>query len=58
MTHEPPSLYFVRRQRLTEEVVEVRQPLVDQRVRLCRWILIKLHDFGVRWSRRLVSPQA
>ena len=53
---EPPSLYFVHRQYLTEEVVEVRHPLINQRVRLCRWILIKLHDFGVGWSRRLVSP--
>ena len=44
---EPPSLRFVHRQRLMEEVVEVRHPLVSQRVGLCRWILIKLHDFGV-----------
>ena len=55
---EPSSLHFVRRQRLTEEVVEVRRPLVGQRVGLYRWILIKLHDFGVRWSHRLVSPRA
>ena len=47
MMREPPSLCFVRRQRLTEEVVEVRHPLVNQRVWLCRWILVELHDFGV-----------
>ena len=55
-TRKPSSLRFVRRQRLTEEVVEVRHPPVGQRVRLCRWILVKLHDFGVGWSHRLVSP--
>ena len=36
VTREPPSLYFVCRQCLSEEVVEVRHPLVDQRVRLHR----------------------
>ena len=55
-TCEPPSLHFVHRQHLTEEVVEVRRPLLGQRVGLCCWIHIKLHDFVVRWSRRLVSP--
>ena len=55
---ELPSLHFVRRQRLTEEVVEVRRPLVGQRVRLYRWILVKFHDFRVIWSHWLVSPQA
>ena len=55
-TREPPSPRFVHRQRLTEEVVEVRCPLVGQMVGLCRWSLVKLHDFGVGWSRRLVSP--
>ena len=34
-THEPPSLHFACRQRLTEEVVEVRRPPVGQRVELC-----------------------
>ena len=58
MTREPPSLHFVRRQRLTEVVVEVWRPPVGYRVRLCRWILVKLHDFGVRWSQWLVSPRA
>ena len=53
---EPSSLCFVHRQRLTEEVVEVRCPLVGQRVRLYCWILVKLYEFGVGWSRRLVSP--
>ena len=53
---EPPSLHFVHRQRLTEEVVEVRRPLVAQRVGLYRWTLVKLHDFRVGWSHRLVSP--
>ena len=57
-TRKPPILHFVHRQRLTEEVVEVRHPLVGQRVRLYRWILIKLHDFGVGRNRRLVSPRA
>ena len=55
---EPPSPRLVHRQRLTEEVFEVRRLLVDQRVGLYRWILVKLHDFGVRWSQWLVSPQA
>ena len=35
MMHESPSLRFVRQQCLTEEVVEVRSPPIDQRVRLC-----------------------
>ena len=47
-TREPPSLRLVHRLRLTEEVVEVRRPLVSQRVGLCHWILVKLHDFGGR----------
>ena len=55
---EPSSLCFVYWQCLMEEVVEVRHPPVSQRVRLYRWILVKLHDFGVGWSRRLVSPRA
>ena len=55
---EPPSLHFVRQQCLVEEIVKVWCPLVGQRVRLYRWILVKLHDFGVGWSRWLVSPQA
>ena len=49
-TCELLSLRFVHRQCLAKEVVEVRHPLVGQRVRLYCWILIKLHDFGVRWS--------
>ena len=56
VTREPPSLCFVRGQRLMEEVVKVRRPPFGHRVGLCRWILIKLHDFGVGWSYRLVSP--
>ena len=50
------SLRFVHRQHLIEEVVKVRRPLVRQRVGLYRWILVKLHDFSIEWSRRLVSP--
>ena len=57
-TCKPLSLCFVHQQCLMEEVAEVRHPLVGQRVGLCRWILIKLHDFGVGWSHRLVSPRA
>ena len=53
---EPLSLCFIRRQHLTKEVVEVRRPPVGQRIGLCHWILVKLHDFGVGWSRWLVSP--
>ena len=56
-TREPLSLCFVYRQRLTEEVVEVRRPPIGQRVELYRWILIKLHDLRVGWSRWLVSPK-
>ena len=55
---DPLGLHLVHRQRLTEEVVEVERPLVDQRVGLCCWVLFKLHDFRVGWSRRLVSPRA
>ena len=55
---ELSSLHFVHRQCLMEEVVEVRRPPIGQRVRLYRWILVKLHDFRDRWSRRLVSPRA
>ena len=58
MTREPPSLHFVCQQCLTEEVVEVRRPLVGQRVGLYRGILVKLHDFGVGWSQRQVRPRA
>ena len=50
-TREPTILHLVRRQRLTEEVVEVERPPVDQRVGLYRWVLFELHDFGARWSR-------
>ena len=53
---EPSSVCLVRKQRLTEEVVEVERPPVDQRVKLCCWVLFEVHDFRVRWSRRLVSP--
>ena len=56
-TRETPSLRLVRRQRLTEEVVEVGRPPVDQRVGLCHWVLFELHDFGARCSRWLVSPR-
>jgi len=45
---EPSSLRLVHRQRLAKKVVEVRHPLVGQRVGLCCRILIKLHDF--RWD--------
>ena len=55
--HELLSLHLVYWQHLMEKVVEVRHPLVSQRVGLYRWILVKLHDLRVRWSRRLVSPQ-
>jgi len=58
MTREPLSLHLVCRQRLIDEVIELRHPLVIQRVRLYRWILVKLHDLRVRWSRWLVSPLA
>ena len=54
-TREPPSLCFVRRQCLTEEVVEVRRLPINQRVRLYHWILVELHDFRIGWSRWLVS---
>ena len=56
VTCEPLSFRLVCRQRVTEEVVEVECSPVDQRARLCRWILLKLHDLGARRSRRLVSP--
>ena len=56
-TCEPSSFRLVRRQHIMEEVVEVECSLVDQRVRLYRWILFKLHELGARRSRRLVSPR-
>ena len=45
---KPSSFHLVHRQCVTEKVEH--SPVV-QRVRLCRWILVKLHDFRVRWSR-------
>jgi len=57
-TREPSSLRLVHRLCLTEEVVEVERPLVDQRVRLYRWALFELHDFRAGWSQRLVNPRA
>ena len=57
-TRELSSLYLVRWQCLMEEVIEVEHPLVDQRVRLYRWIHFELHDFRVGWRRCLVSPRA
>ena len=57
-TCEPSSFRLVRRQHIMEEVVEVECSLVDQRVRLYRWVLFELHDFGVRYSRWLVSSWA
>ena len=57
-TCEPSSFRLVCWQRVMEEVVEVEHSLVDQRVRLYRWILFKLHDLGARRSHRLVSPRA
>ena len=56
-TCEPSSLRLVHRHRVMEEVVKVECSLVDQRVKLCRWILFKLHDLGDGRSRRLVSPR-
>ena len=56
-TCEPSSLRLVHRQRDTEEVVEVECSLVIQRVGLCRWFLLKLHDLGAGGSHWLVSPQ-
>ena len=47
---EPSSFRLVHWQRVMEEVVKVECSLVDQRVRLCRWILFKLHDLGARQS--------
>jgi len=57
-TREASSLHLVHQQCLMELVVEVRRLLVDQRVSLCRWILVELHDFRVGWSRWFVSPRA
>ena len=57
-TCEPSNFCLVRRQHVTEEVVEVERSLVDQRVGLCHWILFELHYFGVGCSRRLSSPWA
>ena len=56
-TCEPSSFRLVRRQHVTEEVVEVECSPVIQRVGLYRWIPFKLHDIETRRSRWLVSPQ-
>ena len=55
-TFEPSSFHLVRRQHVMEEVVEVECSPINQRVRLCRWILFKLHDTRAGWSHQLVSP--
>ena len=55
-TCESSSFRLVYWQHVMEEVVEVDRSLVDQRVRLCRWILFKLYDLRAGWSHRLVSP--
>ena len=54
---EPSSFYLVRWQRIVEEVVDVECSPVVQRVRLCCWILFKLHDLRVRQSHRWVGPR-
>ena len=54
---ESSGFRLVRRQRVTEEVVELECSPVDQRVGLCRWILFKLYDLGAGQSHRLVSPR-
>jgi hypothetical protein len=55
---ELSGLYFVSREHLTEEVIEIRCPLVDQKVGLCHRIFVKLHDLEVGRSHRSVSPRA
>jgi hypothetical protein len=41
-----------------KEVVEIGHPPVGRMVGLCCWLFVELHDFRVRRSRQLVSPQA
>jgi hypothetical protein len=48
VARELSSLSLVRREDLTDEVVEIRDPPIGQRVRLHYWILINLHDLRVR----------
>ena len=50
MTCEPSGLHPIYRQCVMEEVVEVEHSPVDQRVRLCYWILFNLHDLGAGQS--------
>jgi hypothetical protein len=52
------SLRFVSWEDLVEEAIEIRCPPVGQRVRLCHWFFVKLHDLEVGRSRWLVSPRA
>jgi len=54
---EPSSFCLVRRQHVTEEVVEVECSLVVQRVSLCRWILFKLHDLKTRRNVGWSAPE-
>jgi hypothetical protein len=53
---KPLGLYFIDQEHFTEEAVEVRYPLVEQRVRLCHWVFVKLHDLEVGRNQRWVNP--
>ena len=56
MMCEPSGLHPIYRQCVTEELVEVEHSPVNQRVRLCCWILFELHDLRARRSCQLVCP--
>ena len=55
-TCELSSFCLVYRQCVAEEVVEVKHSPVIGTVRLCCWVLFKLHDLGVGRSSWWVSP--
>jgi hypothetical protein len=66
VARESSGLYLIRRERLTDEAIEERDPSVRQGVGPCRWvlvglphwILVDLHDLGVRWGLWGASPHA
>jgi hypothetical protein len=64
MVLESSGLYLIRQEQLMDEAIEVRDPSVRQGVRpyrwvlvgLPHWILVDLHDLGVRWGLRGLAP--
>jgi hypothetical protein len=51
------GLYLISRQHHVEEIVEIRRPPVDRRVRPHHRFLIELHDLEVEKGWRSRSPR-